>query len=430
MSLMRDRAGRAPVAARQGQAVGRHERRPRLVEAGEPRATRAARTRRHAGPAGWAGWARRLAGQARAWWTEGAERVAALAHERWADRDSGATRTPTGGRLSGGPGWGRVQGTQPAGRSRGEDLVTGWCSLLLVLGLYLDGWNHYGLQGDASRPFPTPWHALLYASLAGTAAWILAQGQRRGAWSLQAVPAGYRPALTGIGLAVVAVATDAVWHLRYAEAQGPARLVAPFHLVLFAGACLLVTVVLRVAWSGPSSARVPGLRAFWPVLWSTTLVVATTAFFFQQVSPLVTWRQPALAGPASAGTMQVYGLLGLLGLAGAAVVGGAAADVAVSLLGPSPQRRWAARAVAVIAPAVYWTAHFALLRAGYGLGLDVPVLLGSVVWASLSGLALALLMWPPAVPLTAWNRGRSAAARSTARSAATPTPMPARMVGR
>jgi hypothetical protein len=146
----------------------------------------------------------------------------------------------------------------------GEDLVTGWCSLLLVLGLYLDGWNRNGLRGDASRPFLTPWHALLYAGLVATAAWILTQGQRRGAWSLRAVPAGYRLGLTGIGLAIVAVATDATWHLRHVEEQGPA------------------------------------------------------------------------------------------------------------------------------------------------------------------GLTLALLMWPPAVPLTAWNRARSA----TARSAATPTPMPARMVGR
>jgi hypothetical protein len=188
---------------------------------------------------------------------------------------------------------------------------------------------------------------------------------------------------------------------------------------------------------------------------------------------MVSWRQPALAGPLPAGTMQLYGLLGLLlhnllfvapvllllqrwrtplgtftvlagsvalllatqtelglvGLVGAAVLGGAAADVAVSLLRPSPQRRWAASAVAMIAPAVYWSAHFALLRAGYGVGWEPQLLLGSVVWASLSGLTLALLMWPPAVPLTAWNRGRSPA-RSTARSAATPTPMPARMVGR
>jgi hypothetical protein len=95
----------------------------------------------------------------------------------------------------------------------------------------------------------------------------------------------------------------------------------------------------------------------------------------------------------------------------------------VTLLRPSPQRRWAARAVAVIAPAVYWTAHFALLKAGYGVSWELEIWLGSVVWASLSGLTLALLMWPPAVPLTAWNRGRS-------RPPATATPTPAPTVGR
>jgi hypothetical protein len=122
--------------------------------------------------------------------------------------------------------------------------------------------------------------------------------------------------------------------------------------------------------------------------------------------------------------------LGLVGLAGAAVLAGAAADVAVTLLRPSPQRRWAARAVAVIAPAVWWTSHFALLGAGYGVGPDVELWLGSMIWSCLSGLTLALLMWPPAVPLTAWNRGRPATSRSAAQPAPMPTSMPARMVGR
>jgi hypothetical protein len=344
--------------------------------------------------------------------------------------------------------------------------------LLLVLGLYLDGWNHLDLVEDG--PVLTPWHGLLYLGLAATAGWILTRHQRPGAWSLRAVPPGYRLALVGLGLAMVAVAGDAVWHTLYGVEQGLARLVSPFHLVLFCGACLLVTSVLRAAWSGPSSARAPGLRAFWPVVLSTTLVVAMTASFFQYVSPVVAWRRPALAGlPAGAPfaeTAQMYELLGLLahnllfvapvlllllrwqtplgtftvtagsvalllatqtqpgliGLVGAAVLGGAAADVAVSLLRPSPQRRWAARTVAVVAPAVYWTAHFALLRAGYGVRWELDLWLGSVIWAGLSGLTLALLMWPPAVPLTAWNRGRAAAARSQA----TPTGMPARMVGR
>jgi hypothetical protein len=343
-----------------------------------------------------------------------------------------------------------------------EDLVTGWCSVLLVLGLYLDGWSHGGRGGGL-----TLWHGVLYLGFSLTAAWILTRGQRRGAWSLRAVPAGYRLALVGVGLAMVAVAGDIVWHTLVGGEQGVGRLISPFHLVLFAGACLLVSSALRAAWSGPGPARVAGLRAFWPVVLSTTLVVAMTAFFFQRVSPVAVAGLPA--GAASGETARVYELLGLLahnllfvapvlllllrwqtplgtftvmagsvalllatqtglglvGLAGAAVLGGAAADVAVTLLRPSPQRRWAARAVAVIAPAVFWTSHFALLGAGYGARWELEIWLGSVVWACLSGLTLALLMWPPAVPLTAWNRGRPAARRS-----ATPASMPARIVGR
>jgi hypothetical protein len=357
-----------------------------------------------------------------------------------------------------------------------EDVITGWCSLLLVLGLYLDGWNHSNPPDDGPGLFLTPWHGVLYLGFAVTAGWILTRNQRRGAWSLRAVPPGYRLALVGMGLAMVAVAGDAAWHTLYGEEQGLARLVSPFHLVLFTGACLLVGSALRAAWSGPTSASVPGLRVFWPVVLSTTLVVAVTAFFFQDVSPMVAWRRPGLAGlPADspfAETVQVYDLLGLLvhnllfvapvlllllrwqtplgtftvmagsvalllatqaepgpvGLVGAAVLGGAAADVAVTLLRPSPQRRWTARTVAVTAPAVYWTAHFALLKAGYGAAWELEIWLGSVVWASLSGLGLALLMWPPAVPLTAWNRGRNRSPSTTATSL--PTSMPARMVGR
>ena len=506
------------MAALEHRAVGRHERRPHLVAAVGPDARPASRASRsrHAAPAGWAQWverAGRAAAQARVWWAEGTERVAARARERWIEQAARAKVTPTLRSLApGGPAAGAGRATAaagqggagarpasaPAGRAQaapvrrsepaprhlaasqqsrraswGEDVMTGWCSLLLVLGLYLDGWNHNNLLDDGVGPFLTPWHGVLYLGFAVTAGWILTRHQRRGAWSLQAVPPGYRLALVGMGLAMVAVAGDTVWHTLYGEEQGLARLISPFHLVLFTGACLLVSSALRAAWSGPTSASVPGLRVFWPVVLSTTLVVAMTAFFFQYVSPVVAWRRPGLAGlPAGspfAETVQVYELLGLLvhnllfvapvlllllrwqtplgtftvmagsvalllatqtelglvGLVGAAVLGGAAADVSVSLLRPSPQRRWAARAVAVIAPAVYWTAHFALLKAGYGVTWELEIWLGSVVWASLSGLSLALLMWPPAVPLTAWNRGRAPARRP-----ATPTAMPARMVGR
>jgi hypothetical protein len=466
----RERAGRAALGRRDRdrQVTGRHERRVRLVEVEaveQPvratRATRSARSRR--ARAGWVGRARRLAGQAQAWWAEGTERVAVR-------RGSTGGRAPTPAGGSAGPAGStgtfaprrvaeeagsaasfaprRVAGPGPrhlsaVGRraSWGEDVVTGWCSVLVVLGLYLDG---------------TAWRGVLYLGLVGTAGWILTREQRSGAWSLRAVPAGYRLALVGVGLAMVAVAGDAVWHMSGVE-QGAARPVSPFHLLLFAGACLLGGSGLRATWSGPSPARVPGLKAFWPVVLSVTLVVAATAFFFRDVSPLAAqavpadrqlgllvqnlffiapvlllllrWQTPlgtftVMAGSVAVALTTLTGL-GLVGLVGAAVLGGTAADVAVAFLRPSPQRRWATRAVAVIAPAVYWTAYFALLKVGYGAGWEPALWLGSVLWACLSGFTLALLMWPPAVPLTAWNRGRTRPSSTT-----TPTAMPARMVGR
>jgi hypothetical protein len=440
----RARASRGAGVRRERPVAGRHERQVRqvrlvrLVEAVE-QPVRASRATRHAAQVGWVERARGLAGQARAWWAEGTGRV-------------DARRGPTGGPAptpAAAVALGRAAEPTPrhlaaVGRRAtwGEDVVTGWCSVLLVLGLYLGGARL------------TPWHGVLVLALGVTAWWILTREQRPGGWSLRAVPAGYRLALVGVGLAMVGVAGDAVWHGLFGVAHGVARLVSPSHLVLFAGACLLGGSMLRAAWSGPSSARVPGLKAFWPVVLPVTLVVAVAAFFLQAVSPLaggtaqvnglllhnllfiapvllllLRWQTPLGTFTVMAGSvavaLAVQTGLGLVGLAGAAVLGGTAADVAVSLLRPSPQRRWAARAVAVIAPGVYWTAHFALLTVGYGAGGEPALWLGSVLWACLSGFALAWLMWPPAVPLTAWNRGRS-----RPQAGATPTAMPARMVGR
>jgi len=440
----RVRASRDAGVRRERQVAGRHERRVRLVEAVE-QPVRATRATRHAAQVGWIERARGLAGQARAWWTEGTGRAAA---RRGPHGTPAPTRpaaiTPNRDAVHGRDAELTPRHLAAVGRRAtwGEDVVTGWCSMLLMLGLYLDG---AGLA-------PLRW--VLVLALGATAWWILTREQRPGDWSPRVVPAGYRPALAGVGLALVGMAGDAVWHGLFGVTDGVALLVSPFHLVLFAGVCLLAGSTLRAAWSGPTSARVPGLKAFWPVVLSVTLVVAVAACFLRDASPLaggtaqvhglllhnllfigpvlfllLRWQTPlgtftVMAGAAAVALATQTGL-GLVGLAGAAVLGGTAADVAVSLLRPSPQRRWAARAVAVIAPAVYWTAHFALLTVGYRAGLAPALWLGPVLWACLSGFALALLMWPPAVPLTAWNRGRG-----RPQAGATPMAMPARMVGR
>jgi hypothetical protein len=447
----RERASRGAGVRRERQVAGRHERRVRLVEAVE-QPVRATRATRHAARVGWVERARGLAGQARAWWADGTGAVTRRGPGTATRRGPHGGPAPTpAAAVAPGAVVTPVQAVEPTPRhlaavgrraSLGEDVVTGWSSVLLALGLYLDG---AGLA-------PLRW--VLVLALGGTAWWILTREQRPGDWSLRAVPAGYRLALVGVGLAVAGLAGDAVWHGLFGVTGGVARLVSPFHLVLFAGVCLLGGSMLRAAWSGPTSARVPGLKAFWPVMLPVTLVVAVAASFLGDVAPLaggttqvhglllhnllfigpvlfllLRWQTPlgtftVMAGSVAVALATQTGL-GLVGLAGAAVLGGAAADVAVSLLRPSPQRRWAARAVAMVAPAVYWTAHFALLTVGYRAGWEPALWLGLVLWACLSGFALALLMWPPAVPLTAWNRGRT-----RPQAGATPTAMPARMVGR
>src|SRR4029453_5831546 len=123
---------------------------------------------------------------------------------------------------------------------------------------------------DGAGLAPLRWALVL--ALGATAWWILTREQRPGEWAPRAVPAGYRLALGGVGLALVGMAGGAVWHGLFGVTDGVAWLVSPFHLVLFAGVCLLGGSTLRAAWSGPTSARVPGLTAFWPVVLSVTLV--------------------------------------------------------------------------------------------------------------------------------------------------------------
>ncbi|MDQ6934088.1 MAG: hypothetical protein M3130_02130 [Actinomycetota bacterium] len=57
----------------------------------------------------------------------------------------------------------------PAG-PRGLDATTAALSLLVITGLYADGWAHLNVGG--LETFFTPWHAMLYGSFALLTAWI------------------------------------------------------------------------------------------------------------------------------------------------------------------------------------------------------------------------------------------------------------------
>ena len=116
---------------------------------------------------------------------------------------------------------------------------------------------------------------LAYACVAVAGAWLVARlaAQRpRGATrharsALEATPPGYQLGLVGLGLAIVGIVGDAAWHAAFGAEHGIAQVLAPFHLMLIAGAGLMLASPVRAAWDsseylGPLTLR----RALPPVL--------------------------------------------------------------------------------------------------------------------------------------------------------------------
>ena len=122
-----------------------------------------------------------------------------------------------------------------------------------VCGLFLDGWNHINLQNAALGSFFTIWHALLYAGFTATAVWVITRNPhlyQRGSspqgyfHPVLGIPLRYPLAITGIVVAMIGLFGDLVWHIAFGEEEGVARVIGPFHRLLFAGAAGLVSAPL------------------------------------------------------------------------------------------------------------------------------------------------------------------------------------------
>lgn len=314
-----------------------------------------------------------------------------------------------------------------------EDLVTVLAGAWLIVGLFLDGWAHNNSKPES---FFTPWHGVFYSGFLVTAAWIGWQVRRRyaaGARGALAVPVGYGLGVAGLLVFAAGGIFDMVWHELFGVEVDIEALLSPSHLVLLAGALLVLTSPLRSAWSDPSS-RAPTFTAFAPVVLATTLVTALVAFFFMYLSPFT--DAPATTGDVEYGVASI--LLTTLILMGpplllllrwrvpggtftvlftvvavclnalesfflgwtilAAVVAGVAADVLVRWWRPSPDRPWAYRGFAAAVPAVLWLAYFAVIDAEFGVAWSLELWGGVTTMAALAGCGLALLMTPPRMP--------------------------------
>ena len=357
---------------------------------------------------------------------------------------------------SGSPAGGPAAEPSPAPAGWRADLVTAVLAAWLLGGLFLDGWAHN------TRPllesFFTPWHAVFYSGFAAAAGWIgwsvWTRRAAAGSWR-RSVPPGYGLGLAGAAIFLVSGVGDMAWHLAFGIERDIAALLSPSHLGLFLGAFLVVTTPLRSAWADPALGRAAGFVRLLPALLSLALAGTLAAFMFQYLHPvdenvvsigrelalradytpfqseqvrrlgiqagvsgfvistallfgpvlflLRRWRPPAGAAALLLGVqcvaMQAQTGFADAGLAVLGLLGAAAVEGLLAVLRPSPLRRWRLRAFCAAAPVAFWAVYFGGVGVhDGGLGWKAEVWGGTLVWSGLTLLALATVMFPPAVP--------------------------------
>jgi hypothetical protein len=303
------------------------------------------------------------------------------------------------------------------------------------VGTYIDGWAH-----NHSRPesFFTPWHAITYSGLVAGVLWFTWDSRRRRRRGEEAGPAEQRMTLLGLALFAAGAVGDLVWHTLFGVERSIAALLSPTHLLLMTGGILILSAPIRDAWSQPGS-RLLRWGDGWPVVGSLVLIVALIMFFLMYLSPF-TATMAAQPDPTSTfhffvqnaqtrliasvlvttvvfmsallfllrrwtppfGTFALtFGLTAValcgidsfqrLPLALAAVFGGLAADGYLAA-------RYPLRVLAMLVPLAIWLPYFVVFKSAFALQWEIHLWLGTIVLATLAGLGLGVLAYPPALP--------------------------------
>src|SRR5947209_5714649 len=165
-----------------------------------------------------------------------------------------------------------------------EGLLSAFFGGWIIFGLFIDGWAH---NHQKPETVVTPWHAILYSGFAATAWYAISVARRRrqaGQRLWDAAPAGHRLVLAGLIIFGFGAVGDVTWHSLFGVEVSLAALLSPTHLIMLAGAILVLSGPFRAGWADDRS-QAPTLAEFMPALVSLALVTALIAFFFQYATP-------------------------------------------------------------------------------------------------------------------------------------------------
>jgi hypothetical protein len=151
--------------------------------------------------------------------------------------------------------------------------------LWLIIGVYLDGWNH--VHRPELESFFTWWHAVLYSGFLATWIFILARlfKDRSKGWS-KALPVGYGLSVLGGLFFFFNGFGDMAWHIVFGIEQGVEALLSPTHLGLALGAGLLISGPFRNAWYGKNKKMV------WTAVISLAFLLSVFTFMTENSNPL------------------------------------------------------------------------------------------------------------------------------------------------
>jgi hypothetical protein len=304
----------------------------------------------------------------------------------------------------------------------------------LMAGAYLDSWHHHSLARPETNFF-TPFHAVLYSGMAAIGIFlginVWRNYRRYGTWG-ELLPDGYGVSLLGTVLFGVGGALDLLWHSRFGIELSVAALFSPPHLFLMLTGGLIVSGPLRAAM------RRGGAQATWPAIISGALTLSMLTFFFQFDHPFIDrWAAGSAVDPRGPYWMEEeLGMLGLILYAAAvvgllvillrrfelptgaltviltinallvspvanhtelvivALLGGAAGDLLLFVLRPSPARPRAFHTFMFAAPAALTAAYFVVLGSTTGVWWEPTIWTGAVPVTGMVGWLVSFIALP------------------------------------
>src|ERR1700694_551757 len=166
--------------------------------------------------------------------------------------------------------------------------LMGFLVFALISGLNLDIWAHN--HGKVDESFFTPWHAVLYGSMAlnGIALGIVAaRNVLQKHYPLRrSLPAGYGLSLVGVIAFSVGGVLDLIWHTLFGIEEDVQALLSPTHILLAVSAALILTGPLRSAAVRLSPSAPRSWLTHGPLILSIAATVTLLGFFTEFAHPL------------------------------------------------------------------------------------------------------------------------------------------------